>query len=156
MGKHTQLFFFLASNTALRASRTAIIAFCLSVLSMATMALAKPITSEQAKSAVQTWRRMDAAPLKASLGGSVSTVTTFKDTSGSDLYHIVYLKPAGFVILPADDRVEPIIAFSPEGQYVDSDDNPLGALVRKDLPGRMTHVRKQDSMKDATAIVGPL
>ncbi len=120
------------------------------------MALAKPITSEQAKSAVQTWRRMDAAPLKASLGGSVSTVTTFKDTSGSDLYHIVYLKPAGFVILPADDRVEPIIAFSPEGQYVDSDDNPLGALVRKDLPGRMTHVRKQDSMKDATAIVGPL
>ena len=118
------------------------------------MALAKPITAEQAKSAAQAWRRMDATPLKSPLGTSVSDVATFKDSTGSDLYYVVYLKPAGFIILPADDRIEPIVAFSSEGQYVDSDDNPLGALVRKDLPGRMAHVRKQDSTKDAAATTG--
>jgi len=122
---------------------------------MFSSALAKPITAEQAKSATQAWRRMDATPLKSALGTSVSDVATFKDSTGSNLYHVVYLKPAGFVILPADDRIEPIIAFSSEGQYVDSDDNPLGALVRKDLPGRMAHVRKQDGAKDAADTTSP-
>jgi hypothetical protein len=155
MNKQTKLFLHLISNTALRTCRTTIALFCLLFLSMATITLAKPITAEQAKSATQAWRRMDATPLKSTLGTAVSDVATFKDSIGSNLYYVVYLKPSGFVILPADDRVEPIIAFSSEGQYVDSDDNPLGALVRKDLPGRMAHVRKQDSTKDTADTSSP-
>ncbi len=155
MDEQKKLFLHQSRHTALRTCKTAIAVCCLLFLSLASTALAKPITSEQAKTAAQVWRVKEVAPLKASLGGSVSTVASFKDASGSDLYHVVYLKPAGFVILPADDRIEPIIAFSPEGQYVDSDDTPLGALVRKDLPGRMAHVRKLDSIKDAATTASP-
>jgi hypothetical protein len=42
----------------------------------------------------------------------------------------LYLNLAGLVFLPADDLVEPIIGFLPEGQYDPSPDNPLGALIR--------------------------
>jgi hypothetical protein len=90
---------------------------------------------------VQAWRQMDAAPLKSSLGKAISEVHTFRDTAGTDLYHVVYLSPAGFAIVPADDLVEPIIAFSSEGAYDASEANPLGALVGNDLPGRIARVR---------------
>jgi hypothetical protein len=102
---------------------------------------AKPTTPGQAMVVVQAWCRMEAAPLKSSLGKAVSEVQTFRDTSGTDLYHVVYLSPAGFAIVPADDLVEPIIAFSSEGNYDASETNPLGALVGNDLPGRIARVR---------------
>ena len=122
---------------------------------MISTALAKPITAEQAKTAVQTWRRMEATPLKASLGKSIGKVQTFSDTAGSALYHVVYLEPAGFIIVPADDRIEPIIAFSSEGTYEASDTNPLGALVSRDLPGRMTRIRKQDANQETVTTTSP-
>lgn len=102
---------------------------------------AKPTTPGQAMTVVQAWRRMDAAPLKTRLGSAISEVHTFRDTAGTDLYHVVYLSPAGFAIVPADDLVEPIIAFSSEGAYDASEATPLGALVGNDLPGRIAHVR---------------
>ncbi|NVN90527.1 MAG: C10 family peptidase [Desulfuromonadales bacterium] len=104
-------------------------------------AWAKPTTSKQATVVVQKWRQMDPTPLKASLGKTVREVQTYRDGAGSELYHVVYLEPAGFAIVPADDLVEPIIAFSSEGTYDPSKTNPLGALVNRDLPGRIAHVR---------------
>ena len=57
---------------------------------------------------------------------------------------MVYLNPAGFVIVSADDMVEPIIGFLPEGQYDPSPDNPLGAMVSQDLPGRVLAARQME------------
>jgi len=102
---------------------------------------AKPTTPGQAMTVVQAWRRMHAAPLKTNLGKAIIEVHTYRDTAGTDLYHVVYLSPAGFAIVPADDLVEPIIAFSSEGLYDASETNPLGALVGNDLPGRIARVR---------------
>ena len=45
---------------------------------------------------------------------------------------MVYLAPSGFVVVPADDRADPVIAFAPAGRYDPSPKNPLGAMVSRD------------------------
>jgi hypothetical protein len=75
------------------------------------------------------------------MGREPASVKTFKDSSGSPLYHVVSLKPAGFIIVAAEDQVEPIIAFAEKGTYDPSEKNPLGALVARDLPQRMARAR---------------
>jgi hypothetical protein len=46
------------------------------------------------------------------------------------------------IIMSADDLVEPIIAFAPEGTYGPASTNPLGALASRDVPGRVARVRQ--------------
>jgi len=61
------------------------------------------------------------------------------------------LEPSGFVIVSADDLVEPIIGFADDGTYEPSPENPLGALVTNDLNGRMAAVHRTFRLQ---AIVG--
>jgi predicted outer membrane repeat protein len=68
-------------------------------------------------------------------------VDTFLDADGQPTYYVVNLYPSGFVIVSADDMVEPIIAFADDGTFVPSLDNPLGALVSGDIPGRVAAAR---------------
>jgi len=100
-----------------------------------------PATADQAKSAVQGWLRTDARPFHANLGTTTGKVTTYNDDDGAPLYHVVSLDPNGFVIVAADDLVEPVVAFSSSGNFDPSPDTPLGAMVSKDLPNRMSKVK---------------
>jgi hypothetical protein len=69
--------------------------------------------------------------------------------AGNPAYYVVYLHPAGLVLQPADDLVEPIIGFWPDGVYDPSPVNPLGALVSRDIPGRVLQTREAE-----TAVLG--
>jgi hypothetical protein len=90
---------------------------------------------------VANWLILGKRPLGAALAPQVKEVRTFADASGP-LYYVVYLDPAGLVFMPADDLVEPIIGFAPEMKdYDPSLDNPLGALVSQDMPGRVLQAR---------------
>lgn len=100
-----------------------------------------PVTSSQAEKAVEGWLKTGARPLEMVLGRQIANVETFTDSDGEPIYYIVYLQPAGFVIVSADDLVEPVIGFVAKGTYDPSDDNPLGALVSRDLPGRIAAAR---------------
>jgi len=102
---------------------------------------AKPTTAEEADKIVTGWLKADSKPLGTSLGRQVRKVNTFTDDSGNPIYYIVYLHPTGFVIVSADDLVEPIIAFVQGGSFDSSPENPLGALVTNDLNGRIAAVR---------------
>jgi hypothetical protein len=53
----------------------------------------------------------------------------------------------GFVIVSADDSVEPIIAFSDDSDYDPSPANPLGALVGQDLRERVVTARLGSPLK---------
>ncbi|MHC4478431.1 MAG: C10 family peptidase [Planctomycetota bacterium] len=117
---------------------------------------AGPTTAQQAQKAVTGWLRADPQPLGAALGQQVSRVEAFTDEAGDPLYYIVYLEPSGFVIVPADDLVEPIIGFVEEGLYDPSEDNPLGALVTKDLNGRVAAARDSQSLQAAGAMESAL
>ena len=115
----------------------------IAVLAIASRAWAAPATAEQARRVARGWLKQDSTPLRTHLGTSVAFADAFADSTGQALYYVVYLQPSGFVIVPADDEVEPIICFSAGGTYDPSPGNPLGALVSRDLPGRLTAVRSQ-------------
>jgi len=99
-------------------------------------------TAGQAGQAVTGWLKVEACPLGATLGNEIAEITPYADGDGQVLYYVVSLEPAGFVIVAADDRIEPIIAYADSGAYDPSCENPLGALVSRDLPTRMAVARK--------------
>jgi hypothetical protein len=120
------------------------VAICLLVLVLLWVsgAWAAPTSAEQARTVVANWLILSPQPQGARLSQQVKDVQTFADASGP-LYFVVYLEPAGLVIVPGDDLVEPIIGFTPETKSYDpSPDNPLGALVNRDVPGRVLGVRQ--------------
>lgn len=108
-----------------------------------------PVNAEQARAAVNGWLRADHSPLQTAMGQQVKRVEAFKDAQGSPLYYVACLDPEGFVIVAADDLVEPIIGFAPGGRFDPSTDNPLGALVSNDLPGRIARAKSRPAAKVA-------
>lgn len=99
--------------------------------------LARPTTPHEAEKVVTGWCQTDAQPLGALLGQTVTNVETFYNDQGKAIYYIANLKPSGFVIVSADDLVEPIIGFTSVGTFDSLSDNPLWTLVQNDLKGRI-------------------
>ncbi|MCX5891181.1 MAG: C10 family peptidase [Deltaproteobacteria bacterium] len=151
-----------------------VIFLLVAVLLAGSAAWAKPTSPDQAKTVVLNWLGLDAAPLGAPLGAQIKAGKTFNQPAadtwsgvdkapqaaspgpqikevktyyyqGTPVYYVVYLNPAGLVFLPADDLVEPIIGFLPEGLYDPSPTNPLGALVSRDIPGRVLQAREVEA-----------
>jgi len=102
---------------------------------------ARPTTANEAEMVVAGWLKASPQPLCTNLGRQVVEVEAFTDDGGRPAYYIVYLQPSGFVIVSADNLVEPIIGFADDGTYEPSFENPLGALVTNDLNGRVAAVR---------------
>jgi hypothetical protein len=113
-------------------------------------AMAAPVISKQAAAVVIGWLSTDPAPLGETLGGSVQHVDTFNDTAGNPVYYVVCLEPSGFVIVAADDLVEPIVGFARTGQFDPSNANPLGALVSNDLSARVAYAQQATSTSSDT------
>ena len=102
---------------------------------------AKSVTGQQARKVVNGFLARSPNPLQTPLGSKTEKVDSFKNDDGKIIYYVVYLKPAGFVVVPADDFIEPIIAFVPYGTYDPLPTNPLGALVTADLSNRIAAVQ---------------
>ena len=114
-------------------------------------AVAKPVAQNDAVTAVQGWLKQPGHGLKARLGNTVRNTDVYTDAAGAPLYFIVNLNPSGFVIVPADDLVEPILCFCPAGRYIASQKNPLGALVMRDVPGRLALARAKPAAGNVQA-----
>ena len=94
--------------------------------------LAKPVGRQQAETAVRGWLKRNPRPMEMQLGASVRKIDAFEGEDGAAIYYVIYLDPSGFVIVPADDRIEPIVAFAEKGIYNPSPENPLGALIAQE------------------------
>ncbi len=66
---------------------------------------------------------------------------TLRAVDGTPLYHVISLKPEGYVICSADTEIEPILAFSAVGHYEANPQNPLYVLVERDARERLDQVR---------------
>ncbi len=123
-------------------SRWGVIAFAVSLF-LTRVAPAAPVTADTATSAVQGWLHQDRRPLGRELPGKIKSTQAVKNAAGEVLYYVVHLDPAGFVILPADDQADPIIAFSATGKFDASSGSGTAALVNHDLPKRMARARSR-------------
>ena len=112
----------------------------------------RPTTADEAGMVVAGWLKVNARPLGMALGGGVINVETFTDDNNQPAYYVVYLERGGFVVVSADDLVEPIIAFAGEGVFEPSAENPLGALVSRDVKGRVAAIRNTIGLKMGSAI----
>ncbi|MDA3895294.1 MAG: C10 family peptidase [Desulfobacteraceae bacterium] len=117
--------------------------FCLLTLFFfSSVCSAKVTTIDQARTVVTNWLTLDVNPMDAKMGLRISNIEIYNDSSANTpLYYVVKLDPEGFVIVSADDLVEPIVGFTAQGAYDSSLDNPWGALVSNDLAGRIENAR---------------
>ena len=104
------------------------------------MAQANPVSEEMVTQLVQGWINSSSKPL----GNEIDRVEPIRTPEGQTLYYVVYLKPQGYVVVSADDSIEPIICFS-AGSHFDAA-GPLGLMLGKDLRTRQDIA---DSIKSA-------
>ena len=98
---------------------------------------ARQTTEYEAELVVSGWLKANPQPLGATLSQRVKDVEAYIGQGGRLAYYIVNLEPSGYVIVSADDRVEPIIGFAADGVYDFSFENPLVGLLTADLGGRV-------------------
>ncbi|KPL20496.1 MAG: hypothetical protein AMJ75_11700, partial [Phycisphaerae bacterium SM1_79] len=114
---------------------------------------ASPKTAVEAKMVVTGWLIANPQPFDVSTERQVSKIETFTNGSDEPIYYIVYLEPSGFVIVSADDLIEPIIAFANDGSYDASVESPLGSLVNQDINSRILNIQ---NAPDSTAQIEQL
>jgi len=124
-----------------------IIIAVLAVLLLCSGLWARPTTEYEAEMVVSGWIKTSPQPLGALLGRRIKVIETFMGDSGRPAYYIVNLEPSGYVIVSADDRIEPIIGFSAEGAYDFTFENPLVALTTNDLDGRTEAFRNTSRLQ---------
>lgn len=106
-------------------------------------ALARPMSKDQAAQAARGWLRRNPAPMGAPIRGVPADLRIVLDEAGQPLYYVGNLRTQGFVILSADDAIEPVIAFSPTGCYETDEDSPLKTLLNEDMKGRRQAVAQK-------------
>jgi hypothetical protein len=114
--------------------------------------LAAPVSAATAASAVQGWLRQDHRPLGKALSPKIKSTETVRDAAGNNLYYVVHLDPAGFVVLSADDLAEPIIAFSASGDLNTASKSAVADMVKRDLPQRLSRAQAQAAAPTAGAL----
>ena len=135
-------------NLEMTPARRVLVAAAMLLCLFTPLAVARTTTHQEARLAVAGWLSTDAKPLDTILGRRVWRVETFAGDDGLPIYYIVYLDPLGFVIVPADDLVEPIVAFTDGLVFDPSSQTPLGDLVTQDLTSRIKAARaSQDQMQ---------
>ena len=99
--------------------------------------VAAPVPKQNADQAARGWLRRNVMPMEAAISREAGPAEAFQDADGCVLYYSIPLTPQGFVVLSADDRIEPVIAFSATGRFDSFPNNPLKDLLERDMQGRL-------------------
>ena len=107
------------------------IAFLLSC-SFASGAGASLISEGQARLAAQNWLEKNAvAPMDTSLGQNIGQIKHYQgEKYGNPGYYAVFLEPKGWIIIPADDSYEAILAFG--DAYLTPERSPWRTSTRRE------------------------
>lgn len=107
----------------------------------ASVSPAAQVSRDTAMRAATGWLVRNPAPMETSAGRPAS-VSTYSDDSGRALFHVVSLEPTGFVVMAADDEVEPVFAFSSESKFLARSGMPLFDLLKRDAAMRIAATRR--------------
>ena len=91
------------------------------------------ISANQAESLVQNWLSNNPRPLNEAVSAKVSGATLYYGSRMHSAYYVVNLQSGGFVIVAADDRIEPILCFGGKGHYIPSSSDPLAEMLDEDI-----------------------
>ena len=91
-----------------------VIPFCISML-IAALAVAGPVTSEQARTAALNFMSRTVPTITKS--SSCQLAYTFNDSISADTLLYIFNVDGGFVVVAADDAVTPILGYSPNGHF---------------------------------------
>jgi hypothetical protein len=81
-------------------------------ISAETRSFSNSISAGQAETAVQRWVADGSGTLGETLGQTVKTLKRYEgEKSGNIGYYLVILEPAGWAVVPADDRFWPVPLF---------------------------------------------
>ena len=98
---------------------------------------AAEVSRDDAAIAARAWVDRGYAMGKLPAGRTVAGVDEVTDPDTGAQLRIVRFSGGGFVVLSADDLVDPVIAFSETGTGLDiDDDNPFWSLLRSDIAAR--------------------
>jgi len=98
---------------------------------------AAEVSSADAARAAKAWVERGYAMGALATARAVSGVDEIEDATSGARLHVVKFEGGGFVVLSADDLVDPVISFSAMGNGVPTDDdNPFWALLRNDIAAR--------------------
>ena len=100
-----------------------------------------PVSAKRAEKVAYAWARSSQNHLGKPMKRTSRQVDTFTDDDGEEMFHVIHLDEGGFVVLPADDEIEPIIAFASEGALEADPENPLWTLISQDVPERIKATR---------------
>ncbi len=126
---------------------SAIKGFLLFFVSISGWLFAAFVPRETAEQAARGWIHLNPAPMEIVLSGNPQQTEEATDAEGRTLYYVVHLEPRGFVVLSANNAVEPVIAFSATGRYDGTKSSPLRTLLDGDMKARLDPLR-QPSAED--------
>ncbi len=79
--------------------------------------------------------------LSKSLDYHISEAIKIKSTDDSPIMYIFFLNPTGYIVVPANKNLPPIIAYSFENEFGDiSEENILLQLLKADISSRIDHI----------------
>lgn len=103
---------------------------------------AAPVSRQAADQAAGGWLRRYPTPLEVRLPRQARPAEAVSDADGRVLYYVAPLEPQGFVVLSADDAIEPVVAFSATGRFDSLENSPLSVLLDGDMKSRLDGLRR--------------
>ena len=118
-------------SVAMMAAVTAVSVFT------ATSSFAEAVTSDDVTAVVAGWQRAQEA-LGEQLEAAPASVKEYSGLGGTGTYYVVSLEGGGFVVTSGDTSLEPVLAYSKTGEWVEETaKNPLKAMVEIDIAAAM-------------------
>lgn len=123
------------------------------------MAEAAFVDEQQAREVVVNWLRMNDTPMRENMGTAIREVRRYRGGEhGNPGYYVVFLEPTGWVVVPADDRLEAIRAFgkgSPSAKEFDT--SVSASLFRVEVTDSMQgNFKMQARRSDAQISASPV
>ena len=109
----------------------------LAVVVVAGNLYADTVTLSYATDVVNGWLLEKSERLGMTFGDRIRWVDIVRDDEGAILFYAFSIVPTGYIIVSADDLIEPIVAFSNKGDFSGNEENPLSTMLQKDMPQRL-------------------
>ena len=108
------------------------------VIGAAGTALAAEVAADEAREAAQGWAALREALTgkERFAGAEIADVKSYEGKDGRGRFYVVSFEGGGFAVTSGDTEIAPILAYSEDGEFVASDENPLWVMLTTDVAGR--------------------